>query len=218
MGTLADRSGTMAHAPLSRRAARRRAWAYVCGLLSPVERKDGWQWADVNGDATPYGLQHQLGRARWNAEAVLDDLRAYLVKPISDPQAVLVLDETGFLKKGQQSAGVARQDSGTAGRVEHCHIGVFLAYASRHGHALLDCALYLPKAWTNDGERCERAGVPEKYPFATKPQLARLWLTRALDARMPAAWVTGAGVDGHDRRLRVWWEEQDHASVMAVSG
>jgi SRSO17 transposase len=99
-----------------------------------------------------------LGRARWNAEAVRDDLRAYLVKPIRDPQAVLVLDETGFLEKGQQSAGVARQDSGTAGRVEHCHIGVFLAYASRHGHALLDCALYLPKAWTNDGERCERGG------------------------------------------------------------
>jgi SRSO17 transposase len=206
----------MPHFP--RREARRRAWAYVRGLLSPVERKNGWQLAEVNGDATPYGLQHLLGRARWNAEAVRDDLRAYLVKHISDPQAVLVLDETGFLKKGQQSAGVARQYSGTAGRVENCQIGVFLAYASRHGHALLDCALYLPKEWTNDGERCERAGVPEKHPFATKPQLARQLLTRAFDARMPVAWVTGDSVYGNDRRLRVWLEEQDHAYVMAVSG
>jgi SRSO17 transposase len=112
----------MPHFP--RRGARRRAWAYVCGLLNPVERKDGWHWADVNGDATPYGLQHQLGRARWNAEAVCDDLRAYLVKPISDPQAVLVLNETGFLKKGQQSAGVARQDIDLQKMNWKCRTGV----------------------------------------------------------------------------------------------
>jgi SRSO17 transposase len=110
-----------------RREARHRAWAYIRGLRSPVERKNGWQLAEVNGDATPYGIQHLLGRARWHAEAVRDDLRASLVEHISDPQAVLVLDETGFLKKGQQSAGVARQYSGTAGRVENCQIGVFLA-------------------------------------------------------------------------------------------
>jgi SRSO17 transposase len=145
-------------------------------------------------------------------------LRAYLVAHISDPQVVLVLDETGFLKKGQQSAGVARQYRGTAGRVENYQIGVFLAYASRHGHALLDGALYLPKEWTNDGGRCERAGVPEKQPFATKPQLARQLLKRAFEARVPAAWVTGDSVYGNDRRLRVWLEEQDHAYVMAVSG
>ena len=202
----------------TRREARHRAWAYIRGLLSPVERKNGWQLAEVNGDATPYGVQHLLGRAIWDAEAVRDELRAYLVEQISDPQAVLVLDETGFLKKGQQSAGVARQYSGTAGRVENCQIGVFLGYASRDSHAFLDCALYLPQAWTNDSERCERAGVPEKQPFATKPQLARQLLTRAFDARVPMAWVTGDSVYGNDRRLRVWLEEQDHAYVMAVSG
>jgi SRSO17 transposase len=141
----------MRHFP--RREARRRAWAYIRGLLSPVERKNGWQLAEVNGDATPYGVQHLLGRARWDDEAVRDDLRAYLVEHLGQPQAVLVLDETGFLKKGQHSAGVARQYSGTAGRIENCQIGVFLAYASSQGHALLDCALYLPKDWTNDRER-----------------------------------------------------------------
>ena len=202
----------------TRREARHRAWAYIRGLLSPVERKNGWQLAEVNGDATPYGVQHLLGRAIWDAEAVRDELRAYLVEQISDPQAVLVLDETGFLKKGQQSAGVARQYSGTAGRVENGQIGVLLGYASRDSHALLDCALDLPQAWTNDSARCERAGVPEKQPFATKPQLARQLLTRAFDARVPMAWVTGDSVYGNDRRLRVWLEEQDHAYVMAVSG
>jgi SRSO17 transposase len=202
----------------ARREARRHAWAYIRGLLSPVARKNGWQLAEVNGDATPYGLQHLLGRARWDADAVRDDLRAYLVKAMGDPHAVLVLDETGFLKKGQQSVGVARQYSGTAGRVENCQIGVFLAYASVHGHALLDRALYLPKAWTDDWERCKHAGVPAEQRFATKPQLARHMLQRAFDAGVPATWVTGDSVYGDDRRLRVWLEEQEHAYVMAVSG
>jgi SRSO17 transposase len=206
----------MPHFP--RREARHRAWAYVRGLLSPVERKNGWQLAEVNGDATPYGVQHLLGRARWDAEAVREDLRAYLVEHLGEPQAVLVLDETGFLKKGQCSAGVARQYSGTAGRIENCQIGVFLAYASSQGHALLDCALYVPQAWTNDRERCERAGLPEKHPFATKPELARQMLKRAFDARVPAAWVTGDSVYGDDRRLRVWLEEREQAYVLAVSG
>lgn len=202
----------------TRREARRRAWAYIRGLLSSVERKNGWQLAEANGDATPYGVQHLLGRAVWDAEAVRDDLRAYLIEHLGDPQAILVLDETGFLKKGQQSAGVARQYSGTAGRIENCQIGVFLAYASRQGHALLDCALYLPQAWTSDDARCEHAGVPAKQPFATKPQLARQLLTRAFDARVPAAWVTGDSVYGDDRRLRVWLEEHERAHVLAVSG
>ena len=202
----------------ARREAQPRVWAYIRGLLSPVERKNGWQLAEVNGDATPYGVQHLLGRARWDDEAVRDDLRAYLVEHLGEPQAVLVIDETGFLKKGQQSVGVARQYSGTAGRIENCQIGVFLAYASSQGHALLDGALYVPQAWTNDRERCERAGIPEKHPFATKPQLARQMLQRAFEAGVPAAWVTGDSVYGDDRRLRVWLEEQDHAYVMAVSG
>ena len=202
----------------ARREARRHAWAYIRGLLSPVERKNGWQLAEVNGDATPYGLQHLLGRARWDAAAVREDLRTYLVESIGDPQAVLVLDETGFLKKGQQSAGVARQYSGTAGRIENCQIGVFLAYASRQSHALLDCALYMPQAWTNDRERCKRAGLPEQHLFATKPQLARQMLQRAFDARVPAAWVTGDSVYGNDRHLRMWLEEHERAHVLAVSG
>ena len=202
----------------ARREAQHRVWAYIRGLLSPVERKNGWQLAEVNGDATPYGVQHLLGRARWDDEAVRDDLRAYLVEHLGEPQAVLVIDETGFLKKGQQSVGVARQYSGTAGRIENCQIGVFLAYASSQGHALLDGALYVPQAWTNDRERCERAGIPEKHPFATKPQLARQMLQRAFDARVPGAWVTGDSVYGDDRRLRVWLEEREQAYVLAVSG
>jgi SRSO17 transposase len=176
-----------------------------------VERKNGWQLAAVNGDATPYGVQHLLGRTRGDAQAVRDDLRASLGEPISDPQAVLVLDETGCLKKGQQSAGVARQYSGTAGRVEHCQMGVWLASASRNSPALRDGALYLPQAWTNDGARCKRAGGPAKQPCATKPHRARPRLTRACDAGVPVAWVTGESVYGNDRRRRVWWEEQDHA-------
>jgi SRSO17 transposase len=206
----------MPHFP--RHVARRRAWASIRGLLSPVERKNGWQLAEVNGDTTPYGVQHLLGRARWDAEAVRDALRAYLVEHLGAPQAVLVLDETGFLKQGQHSVGVARQYSGTAGRIANCQIGVFLAYASRHGHALLDCALYVPQAWTNDCERCERTGMPEQHPCATKPQLARQMLKRALAAKVPATWVMGDSVYGDDRRLRVWLEEQTQAYVLAVSG
>jgi SRSO17 transposase len=137
---------------------------------------------------------------------------------MGDPHAVLVLDETGFLKKGQQSVGVARQYSGTAGRVENCQIGVFLAYASVHGHALLDRALYLPQVWTDDRARCAHAGVPAEQRFATKPHLARHMLQRAFEAGVPARWVTGDSVYGDDRRLRVWLEEQDHAYVLAVSG
>src|SRR5262245_21890574 len=202
----------------ARRGARRHAWAYLRGLLSPVERKNGWQLAEVNGDATPYGLQHLLGRAQWNADAVRDDLRTYLVQALGDPGAVLVLDETGFLKKGQQSVGGARQYSGTAGRVENCQIGVFLAYASVRGHALLDRALYLPQAWTDDRARCTHAGGPAAQHFATKPQLARQMLQRPFEAGVPAAWVTSDSVYGDDRRLRVWLAEQEQADVMAVSG
>jgi SRSO17 transposase len=202
----------------TRRDARRRAWAYVRGLLSPVERKNGWQVAEVNGDATPYGVQHLLGRAQWDADAVRDALRAYLLEHLGEPQAILVLDETGFLKKGKQSAGVARQYSGTAGRVENSQIGVFLAYASVRGQALLDRELYVPKEWTNDPQRWARAGIPRDRPFATKPQLARQMLERAFHAGVPAAWVTGDSVYGDDRRLRVWLESRDQAYVLAVSG
>jgi SRSO17 transposase len=202
----------------ARREARRRAWAYLRGLLSPVERKNGWQVAEVVGDTTPYGIQHLLGRAQWDAEEVRKDLRAYVVEHLGDPQAVLVMDETGFLKKGQHSAGVARQYSGTAGRVEKCQIGVFLTYASSQGHVLLDRELYLPQEWTDDGARCERAGIPPERTFATKPQLAQQMLKRAFDTGVPAAWVAGDSVYGDNRSLRLWLEEHSHAYVLAVSG
>jgi SRSO17 transposase len=127
-------------------------------LLSPVERKNGWQLAEVNDDDTPYGVQHQLGRAVWDANAVRNDLCAYVIASLGDPHGVAVIDETGFLKKGRHAAGVARQYSGTADRVENCQIGIFLAYANARGHALLDRELYLPKEWTTDRARCLQAG------------------------------------------------------------
>ena len=198
--------------------ARRRAGAYLRGLLSPVERKNGWQLAEVNGDDTPYGVQHLLGRAIWDAEAVRDDLRGYVMEHLGTPEGVMVIDETGFLKKGRHSAGVARQYSGTAGRVENCQIGVFLAYASARGQALLDRALYLPKEWANDRARCALAGIPSERAFATKPVLARSMLEQAFQAGVAARWVTGDSVYGDDRRLRMWLEEHDHAYVLAVSG
>src|ERR687897_2405758 len=159
---------------------RRRALAYLRGLLLPLERKNGWQLAEAAGDATPDGVQDFLSRMRWDADAVRDDLRAYVVEHLGDPDAVLVLDETGFLKKGDKSAGVKRQYSGTAGRIESCQIGVFLAYASRHGHALIDRALYLPKTWTTNLARCAAAGIPEDAALTTKPKLALAMLDRAL--------------------------------------
>jgi SRSO17 transposase len=198
--------------------ARCRAGAYLRGLLSPVERKNGWQLAEVNGDETPYGVQHLLGRAVWDADAVRNDLWAYGIEHLGDPHGGVVIDETGFLKKGRHSVGVARQYSGTAGRVENCQIGVFLAYASACGHALLDRELYLPKEWAQDRERCTRAGIPPERTFATKPELARRMLERVFEAGVPAAWVTGDSVYGDDRRLRIWLEAHERAYVLAVSG
>src|SRR5919112_1806581 len=139
---------------------RRRALAYLRGLLSHLERKNGWQLAEAAGDATPDGVQDFLSRMRWDADAVRDDLRAYVVERLGDPEAVLVLDETGFLKKGDKSAGVQRQYSGTAGRIENCQVGVFLGYAGRHGQALIDRALSLPQSWAGDAARRAGAGVP----------------------------------------------------------
>jgi SRSO17 transposase len=206
-------------APYFERAEpRQRVMAYVQGLLSPAERKNSWQLAEVSGDTTPYAFQHLLRRALWDPEAVRDELRTYLVQHLADPNAVLVIDETGFLKKGRHSAGVARQYRGTAGKVENCQIGVFLGYASLLGHALLDRELYLPEEWTDDRERCQQVGIPADRPFATKPQLAQQMLARALAAGVPAQWVTGDSVYGNDRRLRRWLEAQPQAYVLAVSG
>ena len=173
---------------------RRRALDYLRGLLSPVERKNGWQLAEQAGDATPYGVQHLLSTYVWDADLVRDDLRDYVVEHLGDVHGVLVVDETGFLKKGNKSVGVQRQYSGTAGRIENCQIGVFLTYASAEGRTLLDRELYLPRVWADDLERRREAGVPEKVAFRTKPQLARRMLERALESGVPFGWVTGRGL------------------------
>ena len=161
-------------APRFRRVEpRRRVRSYLEGLLAPVERKNGWQLAENAGDPTPDAVQDFLARMRWDADQERDDLRAYVIARLGDADGVLVLDETGFVKKGTKSVGVQRQYSGTAGRIENCQIGVFLGYASRHGHALIDRALYLPEVWANDAARRGAAGVPADTGFATKPQLGR---------------------------------------------
>jgi SRSO17 transposase len=196
---------------------RARAGNYLAGLLDPLERRNGWQVAEALGERSPDGVQRLLRTARWDAEAVRDDLRAYVVEHLGDPAAVLVIDETGFLKKGTQSVGVARQYSGTAGRIENCQIGVFLAYASPRGQAFLDRALYLPQAWTQDGTRREVAGIPSEVPFATKGDLAQAMLARAFAADVPAAWVTGDEIYGNDGDLRRWLEGQQRPYVLAVA-
>src|SRR5215216_2026103 len=164
---------------------RRRVGAYLQGLLAPIERKNGWQLADNAGDRTPDGVQDFLARMRWDADQVRDDLQAYVIAQLGDADAVLVLDETGFIKKGTKSVGVQRQYSGTAGRIENCQIGVFLGYASRQGQALIDRALYLPQSWAGDRLRCAAAGVPERVGFATKPQLGCALLAHAFGAGVP---------------------------------
>ena len=200
----------------TRREPRRWALAYLKGLLGPVERKKGWQLAEYAGDKTPDGVQRLLATYDWDADLVRDDLRCYVIEHLGHPRGVLVIDETGFLKKGTKSVGVKRQYSGTAGRIENCQIGVFLAYASPRGKAFLDRELYLPKEWAEDRERGEEAGVPEEVVFQTKPQLAQRMLQRAVEVGVPASWVTGDEVYGGDRRLGVWLEQEEMAHVLAV--
>ena len=195
---------------------RRRALDYLRGLLSPVERKNGWQLAEQAGDATPDGVQRLLSTYRWDADLVRDDLRGYVMEHLGDSDGVLVVDETGFLKKGNKSAGVQRQYSGTAGRIENCQVGVFLAYASTKGRTLLDRELYLPQVWAEDQERRREAGIPEDVSFQTKPRLARGMLERALEAGVPFGWVAGDEVYGSDRNLRLWLEREGLSHVLAI--
>src|SRR3954465_3333905 len=187
-----------------REAGVRRALSYLRGLLAPLERKNGWQLAEAGGDVSPAAMQDFLTRTRWDAEAVRDDLQDYVVEHLGDAQAVLVLDETGFVKKGTHSVGVKRQYSGTAGRIENCQIAVFLGYASHRGRALIDRALYLPEEWAAGEERRWGAGVPADVSFATKPKLGRAMLERAVAAGVPCAWVAADSVYGGDSALRVW--------------
>jgi SRSO17 transposase len=202
----------------ARAEARQRAQIYLRGLLSPVERKNGWQLAEAAGDPTPYATQHLLGRADWEPDLVRDDLRGYVVEHLGDAAAILVVDETGVVKKGTASAGVAKQYVGCVGKIENAQVGVFLAYASPQGVAFLDRALYLPEEWTDDPARRQQAGIPATVSFATKPQLAQAMLERARDAGVPAAWVTADSIYGDDRRLRMWLEAQEQPFVLAVSG
>src|SRR2546421_2826902 len=200
----------------ARSEQRQRALAYLKGLLGPVERKNGWQLGEYIGERTPDGIQRLLSTAKWDADEVRDDLRDYVLEHMGDPEAVLVIDETGFLKKGIKSAGVKRQYSGTAGRIENCQIGVFVAYASPKGYTLLDRELYLPKEWASDLPRRRDAAIPDEVEFATKPNLAQRMVERAFSAGVPAAWVTGDEVYGGDRRLRIWLEQQERPFVLAV--
>jgi SRSO17 transposase len=200
----------------ARREARDRARAYLVGLLGPVQRKNAWQLAEQLGDPAPYAVQHLLGRAGWDPDEVRDDLRAYAVGHLRDRRAVLIVDETGFLKKGTKSAGVQRQYTGTAGRTENCQVGVFLAYSSPRGTAFIDRALYLPQEWTDDPGRCAGAGVPAGAAFASKPALAKRMLERASEAGVEASWVTGDAVYGSDGGLRRWLEGRGQPYVFGV--
>ena len=199
-----------------RRESREAAWKYLDGLLSGIERKTGWQLAERAGDDRPFRMQGVLGRDRWDAEAMCEQVRAEVVGALGDPDAVLVVDETGFVKKGEHSVGVARQYSGTAGRIENCQVGVFLSYASRFGHALIDRQLYLPESWAADAERREKAYVPTGIDFATKPAIARGLIARALDAGVPCAFVLGDAVYGSDKSLRMMLETRETPYVLAI--
>jgi SRSO17 transposase len=199
-------------------ASRKRARAYLLGLLSQTERKNGWTLAEFAGDLTPDGMQRLLNFYAWDADAVRDAVCRYVVRNLGNPAAVLAVDETGFLKKGTMSAGVARQYTGTAGRVENCQVGVFLAYAGPDGsRALIDRELYLPEKWTADRDRCRAAGIGDEVPFATKPALARQMIERAAAAGVPFAWVAGDEVYGGNPKLRAWLEREEISYVLAVA-
>jgi SRSO17 transposase len=204
-------------APFFRRAeVRSRGRRYLTGLLAPVERKNGWQLAEAVGEADPQGIQRLLYEAVWDADAVRDAYQQFVVETFGEPEAILVVDETGFVKKGEKSVGVQRQYSGTAGKVENCQVGVFLAYVTSHGHVLLDRRLYLPEVWANDPARRAEAKVPETVAFATMPQLALAMLEHAWAQGVPHAWVTADERYGGDPQLLAALEARDAHYVLAV--
>jgi len=196
----------------------RRAGELMAGMVSGLDRKNCWTIAEHRGAATPDGLQHLLARAKWDADEIRDDLRDYVIDAFGDPRAILVVDETGDVKKGLHSVGVQRQYSGTAGRVENSQVAVYLTYAAPRGHALIDRALYLPKSWTEDPTRCHDAGIPnEQRGFATKPTLAAALITRAVEAQVPASWVAGDEVYGADPKLRTAIRGHGLGYVLAIA-
>ncbi|UPW06819.1 IS701 family transposase [Rhodococcus pyridinivorans] len=200
----------------ARREAARNAGAFVVGVLSSLETKNCWTMAELSGHATPDKLQHLLSRATWEADEIRDDLRAMIIDAFAEPDAVLVVDETGHVKKGTKTVGVQRQYSGTAGRIENCQVAVYMTYTSSKGHALIDRALYLPRSWAEDHDRRTDAGVPEDVEFATKPALATEMITRTLDAGTPAAWVAGDEVYGSCPDLRTALQERQIGYVLAI--
>jgi SRSO17 transposase len=213
-GALIDRIGPR----FSRYEPLRHAAGLMLGMVSGLDRKNCWTIAEHRGDRSPDGLQHLLSRAKWDAEAVRDDLRDYVVDAFGDPGAVLVVDETGDVKKGTATVGVQRQYSGTAGRIENAQVAVYLTYAAPRGHALIDRALYLPKSWAQDADRCQAAGIPtDRRGFATKPTLANMLISRAVEANTPAAWVAGDEVYGADPTLRAAIRGHGLGYVLAVS-
>jgi SRSO17 transposase len=196
--------------------SRRQARSYLLGLLSPLADKNGWTLAEAAGDRTPDKMQRLLNAAVWDADAVRDDLRRYATEQVGDPDGVLIVDETGFLKKGVKSAGVQRQYSGTAGRIENCQLGVFLAYASARGRVLLDRELYLPRTWCDDVDRRREAGIEDEVRFATKPALGLRMLARTLDAGLPVTWATADEAYGKDAKFRLWLQHHHVGYVLAV--
>jgi SRSO17 transposase len=195
---------------------RRRIQGFVLGLLVDLPRKNCWTIAEHAGEASPDGMQHLLARAVWDTDGVRDDLREFVVERLGDPGAVLVVDETGDVKKGTATVGTQRQYTGTAGRVDNAQVAVYLTYAGQAGHAMIDRELYLPKSWTIDPQRCAGAGIPEDVEFATKPALAGAMITRALDAGVPARWVAGDEVYGADPGLRTRLEARQVGYVLAI--
>jgi SRSO17 transposase len=197
---------------------RQRVRRFLLALVADLPRKNCWTIAEHAGDATPDGMQHLLDRAVWDTDGVAENLREYVTEHLGEAGAVLVIDETGDVKKGTHTVGVQRQYTGTAGRIENAQVAVYLAYAAAGGQALIDRELYLPASWTDDPARCAAAGVPADVAFATKPALARAMLARALDAGVPAAWVAGDEVYGADPDLRAALEARQVGYVLAIAG
>ena len=201
----------------SRVEPRRQARLFLLGLLSDVDSRSCWQLAEQAGHASPHAMQRLLGEAVWDADAVRDDVRGYVVEALGEPDGVLILDDTGDLKKGCHTIGVQRQYTGTAGRIENAQVAVYLAYSTARGSTLIDREVYLPRAWTDDPARCAAAGVPDHVGFATKISLGRRMLARALDTGTPAAWATADEFYGGDRHLRRDLQTRQVGYVLAVA-
>jgi SRSO17 transposase len=201
----------------ARSEAKERVRRYLLGLLGRVERKNGWRLAEAIEETDPQGVQRLLNSARWDADLVRDDLREYVVEHLGDEgSGVLIADETGFLKKGEKSVGVARQYTGTAGDTVNCQVGVFLAYASKKGAAFVDRALYLPEEWAEDPERKAEARVPEEVAFANKIELAKVMFERAFETGIPARWVVADSFYGRSHEFRGWLEERGRPYAVMV--